>query len=154
MWQLIVFAGIFRAPTATSSCTSLASPIHSESNLQYDTVDLTRLPDMKRELLDSALEAAAAAPAVHYASLCELVALLYGSEEASLGVQSSSKSAALLAVAESLANCPGGEPLAAELALQLCNENYVPAWRLASQLGCGGAGALSLIHISEPTRPY
>lgn len=135
MWESLAFAGIFSSPTATSSCASLASPIHSEA-AGIEPVDLGRLPEKKRQLLDSALEAAAAAPASHYESLCELVALLYGSEDVSLGVPSSSRSGALLIVAESLANSPGGERFAVELAMQLCNEGYQPAWRLASQLGC------------------
>lgn len=138
IWEALAFGGIFSTPTATSSCASLASPIHSETAGME--VDIARLPEMKRHLLDSALEAASSAPAAHYESLCELVALLYGTEEASLGIPTSSRSSALLTVAESLANSPGGEHLAVELAMQLCNEGYQPAWRLASQLGCGGGG--------------
>lgn len=138
-WTSIIFAGIFITPTATSSCASLASPIHSEASHSMQPTDISRLPDMKRHLLDSALAAAAAAPTAHYESLCELVTLLFGSEEASLGVSSSSRSAALLIVGEALANSPGGEPLAVDLARQLCNEGYQPAWRLAQQLGCAGA---------------
>jgi hypothetical protein len=97
--------------------------------------------------LESAIEAAAVAPAVHFDSLCELVALLYGSEDASLGISSSSRSAALLLVAESLASLHGGQHLAINLAQKLCAEGYQPVWKLASQLGCYGASAAG---VSDP----
>jgi hypothetical protein len=146
MWGSLAFAGIFMAPTSTSSCASLASPIHSEK-ASVEPVDIARLPEMKRNLLESAIEAAAVAPAIHFESLCELVALLYGSEDASLGISSSSRSAALLLVAESLASLHGGEHLAINLAQKLCAEGYQPAWKLASQLGCYGA---STAGVSDP----